>query len=54
MKLLPMLTVLFVGLKLTDYIEWSWWWVTSPIWGTIAVALVLWLLAKIAVKFLED
>jgi ABC-type dipeptide/oligopeptide/nickel transport system permease subunit len=25
-----MLTVLFVGLKLTHYIDWSWWWVLSP------------------------
>lgn len=27
-----LLTVLFVGLKLTDYIDWSWWWVLSPLW----------------------
>jgi len=27
-----LLTVLFIGLKLTDYIDWSWWWVLSPIW----------------------
>ena len=27
-----LLTVLFVGLKLTDHIDWSWWWVLSPIW----------------------
>lgn len=26
-----LLTVLFVGLKLTGYILWSWWWVVSPI-----------------------
>ena len=26
-----MLTVLFIGLKLTDYISWSWFWVLSPI-----------------------
>lgn len=31
--LLPtLLTVLFVGLKLTGYISWSWWWVVSPLW----------------------
>lgn len=29
---LGMLTVLFIGLKLTGYITWSWWWVLSPIW----------------------
>ena len=27
-----LLTILFIGLKLTGYIAWSWWWVLSPIW----------------------
>lgn len=27
-----LLTVLFIGLKLTDKIDWSWWWVLSPLW----------------------
>jgi hypothetical protein len=27
-----LLTILFVGLKLTHYIDWSWWWVLSPLW----------------------
>ncbi len=27
-----LLTVLFIGLKLTDHIDWSWWWVLAPIW----------------------
>lgn len=34
-----LLTVLFIGLKLTHYIDWSWWWVLSPLW--IGFALVL-------------
>jgi len=25
-----LLTLLFIGLKLTGYITWSWWWVLSP------------------------
>ena len=25
-----LLTILFIGLKLTGYIDWSWWWVLSP------------------------
>lgn len=33
------LTVLFVGLKLTGYISWSWWWVLSPIWITLGIVL---------------
>lgn len=26
-----LLTILFIGLKLTNYIDWSWFWVLSPI-----------------------
>ena len=36
-----LLAVLFIGLKLTGYITWSWWWVLSPIWGGLAIACVL-------------
>jgi hypothetical protein len=43
-----MLTVLFIGLKLTDNINWSWWWVLSPtliplgIILFIALVVVIW------------
>jgi hypothetical protein len=30
-----LLTILFIGLKLTGYIEWSWIWVLSPLWMPI-------------------
>lgn len=33
-----MLTILFIGLKLTGYVDWSWWWVLSPVWITLAVS----------------
>jgi len=36
-----LLTVLFIGLKLTGYINWSWWWVLSPIWIPLVIALIL-------------
>jgi len=36
-----LLTVLFVGLKLTGYINWSWLWVLSPIWIPLSVILIL-------------
>jgi hypothetical protein len=39
--LVVLLTVLFVGLKLTNYIDWSWWWVVSPIWISFLVGLTL-------------
>ena len=34
-----LLTVLFIGLKLTGYIAWSWWWVLSPLWIGFVVIL---------------
>lgn len=40
-SILGLLGVLFVGLKLTGYIDWSWWWVTAPFWGGLAVAGVI-------------
>lgn len=35
--LASMLTVLFVGLKLTGHIDWSWWWVLCPLWIVTAL-----------------
>ena len=32
-----LLTVLFVGLKLTEFIDWSWWWVLAPLWIPVVV-----------------
>ena len=36
-----LLAIVFITLKLTNYIDWSWWWVLSPIWGTALFALTL-------------
>ena len=36
-----LLAVLFIGLKLTGYIDWSWWWVLAPVWGPYVLALAL-------------
>ena len=41
-----LLTLLLVGLKLTDYIDWSWWWVLTPLWlplCVVGVLAVIWL-----------
>jgi predicted tellurium resistance membrane protein TerC len=35
------LTILFIGLKLTGYINWSWWWVLSPMPIQFAAGVVL-------------
>ena len=44
-----LLTILFIGLKLTHYIDWSWWWVLSPIWIVLLIILVFGLI-YIAIK----
>lgn len=42
-----LLTVLFVGLKLTNYIDWSWGWVLSPIIAWISIVVILFFLLGI-------
>jgi len=34
---LALLAVLFIGLKLGHVIEWSWWYVTMPLWAGLAI-----------------
>ena len=34
-----LLGILFIALKLTGYIDWSWWWVTAPLWGGLVMIL---------------
>lgn len=36
-----LLGVAFIVLKLTEVIDWSWWWVTAPFWISAAVLLVI-------------
>lgn len=43
------LTILFIGLKLTGFIQWSWWWVLSP--TLIVAALFLVAIACLLVEF---
>ena len=36
-----LLTILFIGLKLTGHISWSWVWVLAPLWISLAIGLTL-------------
>ena len=40
-----LLTIAFIVLKLTGYINWSWWWVLSPLWIEVAIGLLVILIA---------
>jgi hypothetical protein len=44
-----LLTVAFVVLKLTGFIAWSWWWVLSPLWISVLIAVLIVVAALIAV-----
>lgn len=41
------LFLVFLTLKLTGYITWSWWWVTAPLWIPVSILLVIALIAGI-------
>lgn len=48
-----LLTVAFVILKLCHVIDWSWWWILSPLWIPIAiyiVILIVWYSIKAYIK----
>lgn len=40
-----LLFLIFLALKLTGTIHWSWWWVTAPLWIGLAIVLVILILA---------
>ena len=42
-----LLTIVFIVLKLTHVINWSWWWVLAPSW--IPLSIVLFLLIVMAI-----
>jgi hypothetical protein len=45
---LGILGLIFITLKLTDYIDWSWWWVLAPIWIPFALVAFVFVIVGIA------
>ena len=33
--------IVFLVLKLTNVIDWSWWWVTAPLWAPFALVVIV-------------
>lgn len=48
-----LLTIVFITLKLTKVIDWSWWWVLSPIWITAAIILLFLIIGFIIFVIVE-
>lgn len=36
-----LLTIVFIVLKLTNYVDWLWWWVLCPLWGPAAIGITV-------------
>lgn len=43
------LFIVFLVLKLTDVIDWSWWWITAPLW----IPLGIFILCLVVVYYLS-
>lgn len=46
-----LLTILFIALKLTGFIAWSWWWVLSPLWISFLLLVVIFPLVATFILF---
>jgi NADH:ubiquinone oxidoreductase subunit 6 (subunit J) len=47
MNYLFTLFVVFLVLKLTHVIEWSWWWVCVTLWVPVALLVLYWILVAV-------
>lgn len=45
------LFIVFLVLKLTNTIDWSWWWVTSPLWIPAGFLIVILLIILLIAMF---
>ncbi|WP_018109726.1 hypothetical protein [Bacteroides propionicifaciens] len=47
--------IIFLFLKLTDLVTWSWWWITSPLWlplvGLLIVVAIIGFLVSLMIVF---
>jgi hypothetical protein len=44
------LFLIFMVLKLTNHIDWSWWWVTSPLWIPVLFVILFFIIGYIVLK----
>lgn len=48
-----LLTILFIGLKLTNHIDWSWWWIGALFVVIILVVIVIIAIIEMVIKYLR-
>ena len=49
-----LLAIVFIVLKLTKVIDWSWWWVTAPLWIPIGLSILVTIVCLIGYYFLSE
>ena len=48
-----LLTIVFIILKLVGTIDWSWWWVLSPLWITFLLCMLIFILMVIVIDIMK-
>lgn len=48
------LFIVFLVLKLTNTIDWSWWWVTSPLWISAGLVIIVLLIILLIAMFVSS
>lgn len=51
--IIGLLFLVFLVLKLCKVIDWSWWWVTSPLWITAGIGILIALIGAIIVAIAQ-
>lgn len=49
-----LLTIVFIVLKLLDKIDWDWVWVLSPLWISVALAVLVLIIFGIVYMFIKN
>lgn len=49
-----LLTLIFITLKLTGFIAWSWTWVLAPVWISALAAIIVFSLTVLALAWKES
>ena len=52
-SMVTLVFIIFLILKLTGNIDWSWWWVTAPLWGGFAIFIIIIIVALTIKSFFD-
>ena len=48
-----LLFIVFLVLKLCNVIDWSWWWVTAPLWMPVCLVFLILIVAVIVIEIIN-